>query len=73
MPDFIDQLQENSTHDIQLEHNIQKIRSEAAKAPLLSRKFCLNCNEPTTDGAAFCDLDCQEDHSKIQRMRSLKR
>lgn len=72
MPDFIDQLQDNNTHDIQLEHNIKAIQ-EAAKSSLLSRKFCLNCSEQTQQGAAFCDTDCQEDYEKIQRMRGLKR
>lgn len=73
MPDFIDQLQDNNAHDLQLQANIEKAREAAAKAPTLSRKFCLNCNAPTQQGAAFCDSDCQEDYEKIQRMRSLKR
>lgn len=73
MPDFIDQLQDNNAHEIQLEHNLKVIREAAQAAPLLARKFCLNCNEQTQGGAAFCDLDCQEDYEKIQRMRSLKR
>lgn len=73
MPDFIDQLQDNNAHELQLQANIEKARAEAAKTPLLARKFCLNCSEQTQHGAAFCDSDCQEDYEKIQRMRSLKR
>jgi hypothetical protein len=72
MPDELDHLQENNSFDKQVEANIAKARA-AAQQPVLTRKFCLNCNEPTKGGAAFCDTDCQEDYEKIQRMRSLKR
>lgn len=73
MPDELDHLQENNSFDKQVEANIAKARAEAKAAPVLARKFCLNCNERTKDGAAFCDTDCQEDYEKIQRMRGFKR
>lgn len=71
MPDFIDQMQDNDATTKILESNIAKARA-AATQPVLSRKFCLNCGDPTTAGAAFCDTDCQEDYEKIQRMRGVR-
>ncbi len=71
MPDFIDQMQDNDATTKILEANIAKARA-AATMPVLSRKFCLNCGDPTTAGAAFCDTDCQEDYEKIQRMRGVR-
>ena len=71
MPDFIDQMQDNDATTKILESNIAKARA-AATTPVLSRKFCLNCGDPTIAGAAFCDTDCQEDYEKIQRMRGVR-
>ncbi len=71
MPDFIDQMQDNDATTKILESNIAKARA-AATQPVLSRKFCLNCGDPTFHGAAFCDTDCQEDYGKIQRMRGVR-
>lgn len=71
MPDFIDQMQDNCAHTKQLEANIAAARAAATK-PVLTHKFCLNCNEPTDAGGAFCCVECQEDHQKIQRMRGLR-
>lgn len=33
---------------------------------------CLYCNAETTDGAAFCDDYCQEDHEMAERMKMIK-
>ena len=64
-------MQDNDATTKILESNIAKARA-AASQPVLSRKFCLNCSDPTTAGAAFCDTDCQEDYEKIQRMRGVR-
>lgn len=39
-------------------------KHEAAR-PIQTSEFCLNCDEPTEDGARWCDADCALDYSKI--------
>lgn len=70
MPDEIDVLTERgSAFDKEFEDRIAQARAGAPK--YLSRRFCLNCGEPTFAGAAFCDLDCQGDYEARGRMQGL--
>lgn len=31
---------------------------------------CHNCSEPLPDPQRFCDVDCRDDHEKLQRSRA---
>jgi len=56
--------------------DLEEAHREAAIAAIRSIKKqphirCLSCNAPT-DGAAYCDKYCEEDHALAERMKLIK-
>lgn len=52
------------------EHAEEMLRRQikmASAKPIPTSEVCLNCNEPTTGGARWCDAFCREDWEKQQR------
>lgn len=58
--DFAQQYQDMQT-SIAIQNAIQQ-NSAVQKSDI-----CLNCYEPTKDGARFCDKDCADDYSQRRR------
>jgi hypothetical protein len=50
------------------ENRIALIRQQATEQRAAATGFCLNCDAELATGS-FCDLDCQQDHLKRQRMK----
>lgn len=51
------------------EGRIALIRQQATEQRAALPRLCLNCDAPLAPGSSFCDLDCQQDHGKRQRMK----
>jgi hypothetical protein len=51
------------------DNRIAQIRRQAAEQRAALPRFCLNCETELAPGCSFCDLDCQQDHEKRQRMK----
>jgi len=52
---------------------LQEQLRQARKKPLVQLAYighCHNCHEPLADQLRFCDVDCRDDHEKIQRSRA---
>lgn len=37
-----------------------------ASRPIPTSEFCLNCDEPTTDGRRWCSAECRNDYERSQ-------
>jgi hypothetical protein len=51
----------------QAERDSQVAHIQSQVKPIETSEVCLNCGEPTVNGARWCNADCRDDHQEEAR------